>query len=77
MNRCPYCLEELDEGTPQCSHCDQFIIDPPVQIDYPLIDKKKCVFCGKKILTNAKICKFCHRWLDAVDYAADDFDKVD
>ena len=77
MKKCPYCFESLPESQPQCPHCSQFIIDPIVEVDYKSFEKKGCVFCGKKVLKEAKICKFCHRWLNEVNWAADDYEKID
>lgn len=77
MIKCPYCFETLTEQTGKCPHCSQFIIDDVINSDFPSLDKKSCVFCGKKILMEAKICKFCHRWLDEVDRAVNDVDPED
>ena len=74
MKRCPYCFEELIKQSPKCPHCSQFFIDPFIETDYHTVNKKKCVFCGKMILTEAKICRFCHKWLDEVDNAVRDVD---
>ena len=77
MKKCPYCFEELEEKSSRCSHCLQFIIDPLIDSDYRSLDKKKCIFCGKKILAEARICKYCHKWIDEINRTADDIDKVD
>ena len=77
MIKCPYCYEELHEKALRCPHCQQFIIDETISADYPSIDKKTCIFCGKKILLEAKICKFCQKWLDEIDRAVDDLDFDD
>ena len=76
MKKCPYCFEEVAEASVRCPHCAQFIIDPLIDSDYRSIDKKKCIFCGKKILSEAKVCKYCHKWINEVDSAADDYDKL-
>ena len=76
MKKCPYCFEELSEPAHRCPHCAQFIIDPLVEVDYRSIDKKKCIFCGKKILAEAKACRYCHKWINEVDNAAGDYDKL-
>ncbi len=76
MKKCPYCFEVLPEKPKQCPHCEQFIIDPIIHVDYKSIEKKKCVYCGKKILKEARICKFCKKWLDKVDDAASDYDLL-
>ena len=47
-----------------CPHCSQFIIDEILEVDYNAADKKKCLFCGKGILTEATVCRYCHRWVD-------------
>ena len=77
MLKCPYCYETLTENVNRCPHCAQFIIDEIVETDFPSLEKKKCVFCGKKILTEAKVCRHCHRWLDEVDRAVNDVDPND
>ena len=69
--------EMLTEAVAKCPHCFQFLIDPPVEVDYHSIDKKKCVYCGKKILAEAKFCKFCQKWLDALDQTMSDFDNIE
>ena len=72
IKKCPYCFEDLQERTPKCPHCAQFIIDNLLEVDYHGAVKKRCFFCGKNILVEAKVCKYCHKWLDEVDRAADD-----
>ena len=72
MLKCPYCYEELAKKTTKCPHCSQFLIDQPINVDYPSLEKKKCIFCGKKINAEAKVCRYCRRWLDEIDQAADD-----
>ena len=76
MKKCPYCFEEIADKSGRCSSCLQYIIDDLIEADYPSMDKKKCFFCGKKIFTEAKICKFCYKWLDEIDRAADDIEKM-
>ncbi len=75
--KCPYCYEVLKDKVFKCEHCEQFLIDEIIQSDFIGADKKGCVYCGKKVLTEAKICKFCHRWLDEVDRAAGEVDPSD
>ena len=78
MKKCPYCFEEITEDNPaKCLHCFQFIIDPLVESDYRSIDKKNCIFCGKKILKEARVCKYCHKWIDEMNRTVDDIEKVD
>ena len=82
MKKCPYCFEGLEEKdialskkhneAPQCPHCQQYIIEDLLTESYPTIDQKKCLFCGKKIYTEARICRYCGKWLDEVDQAVDD-----
>lgn len=74
---CPYCYETLTEQGTRCPHCSQFIIDDCLNVDFPGIDKKKCIFCGKKILQQARICKYCHKWLDEIDRMVSDIDPED
>lgn len=74
MMKCPYCFEKLREKAfndlklsniaLKCPYCSQFIIGDLVNVDFPSLDKKTCFFCGKKILKEARICRYCHRWLD-------------
>lgn len=77
MFKCPYCFEKLIEKINKCPHCIQFIIDPIINSDFPSLDKKSCIFCGKKIFREAKICRFCRRWLVEVDQAAGEIDPND
>ena len=81
MLKCPYCYEEIREAEQtsslRCPHCNQYIIDDLIKSEFSSLDKKKCIFCGKKILTEARICKFCHKWLDEIDRAVDDLDFND
>jgi len=77
MLACPYCFEEVSEGSTQCTHCHQFLIDDPLNLEFPALDKKKCVYCGKPILTRAKFCRHCRQWVDEVDFAAGDVDPDD
>jgi len=77
MLKCPYCYNELSEKTNRCPHCSQYIIDDLVSVAFPSVDKKECVFCGKKILREAKICEHCHKWLDEVDRMVQDIDFDD
>ena len=50
MLKCPYCYNIIEKDQTRCPHCAQFIIDDILNIDYPSVEKKKCLFCGKKIL---------------------------
>lgn len=78
MIKCPYCYEILpSEENLRCPHCLQFIIDSVIRTDFPSLDKKHCLFCGKKILLEAKICRHCKRWLDEIEQAAKDIDPED
>ncbi|MFA5089202.1 MAG: hypothetical protein WC552_09255 [Candidatus Omnitrophota bacterium] len=77
INKCPYCFEEISGRPLKCPHCLQYLIDEPLTVEFHSLDKKPCLFCGKKILAEAKICKHCQRWLDEVDRAADDLDNYD
>lgn len=77
MLKCPYCYESLSEKTLRCPHCLQYIIDDVLESDYPSMDKKPCVFCGKKILAQAKICRYCQKWLDDLDQRVNDVDPED
>jgi hypothetical protein len=76
--KCPYCYEILPtkDGL-RCPHCLQYIIDDLLEVDFPSLEKKPCIFCGKQILLEAKICRFCHRWLDEVDRAVQEIDPND
>lgn len=76
MLKCPYCYEVLSEQATKCPHCSQFIIDSLLEVDFASVDKKKCVFCGKKILAEAKICRYCHKWLDELDRTVNDLDDL-
>lgn len=76
MRKCPYCFEEITGDPSPCPHCEQFIIDPYVEVDFKSFEKKKCVFCGKKILKEARFCKYCRKWIDEVDHAAADYDLL-
>ena len=73
--KCPYCYEELsDKEALRCPHCQQHIIDDVVSSEFASLDKKNCIFCGKKILVEAKVCKYCRKWLDEINRAVDDLD---
>ena len=82
MKKCPYCFEGLEEKditisknhneAPLCHHCQQYIIEALITESYPVVGQKKCLFCGKKIYTEARICRYCKKWLDEVDQAIDD-----
>ena len=72
MKRCPYCFEVLAQKTTICPVCSQFIIDNVLEVDYPAADKKRCFFCGKDILTEAIVCRWCHRWVDEAQTGDDD-----
>ena len=75
--KCPYCFEHVTERTERCPHCLQYVIDEFLEADYPSVDKKNCIFCGKKISTEAKFCRFCRRWVDEIDRAAGEVDPGD
>ena len=83
MLKCPYCFEELREkafalppGSQalKCPYCSQLMIESLVRVDYPSVDKKKCIFCGKQINSEARICRYCNKWLDELDQAADNLE---
>jgi len=77
MFKCPYCYETVNEKDLRCPHCKQFFIDDILTSDFPSLDKKACIFCGKKILAEAKICRYCQKWLDEVDRLSNDIDPED
>ena len=77
MKKCPYCFEPIEESAGRCLQCLEFIIDPVIDADYKSIDKKKCVFCGKSILKEARVCRHCHKRIDEVDEGANDYDKME
>lgn len=77
MLKCPYCYEHLSEEILICPHCSQYIIDDFVNVDFPSLEKKDCIFCGKKIIKEARICRFCQKWLDVIDQAVEDVDPDD
>lgn len=75
MLKCPYCYNPLEtKDTRRCPHCLQFIIDDVIDVPFPSIEKKDCLFCGKKILTEAIFCKFCHKWLNELNKTIEDID---
>jgi len=77
IKKCPYCFEEVVERSPKCPHCNQYMIDPPLEMDFKNANKKKCFFCGKLILLPAIVCKHCHRWLDEVNRAVSDLEDME
>ena len=77
MDKCPYCFEILEEKTIKCPHCSQYFLDKPFKSDYRSVDKKRCIFCGEKILKEATVCRHCHKWLDEIDRAIDNTDEPD
>ena len=77
IKKCPYCFEDLTEKPEKCPHCLQYIIDNLVEVDYHGAQKKKCFFCGKMIMAEAIFCKYCHKWLDEVNRAADDLKDME
>lgn len=72
MKKCPYCFEDALPNALKCPHCQQFFLDLLIEVDYNSVEKRGCLFCGKKIFAEAKICKYCHKWIDAARRAADD-----
>ena len=79
IRKCPYCFEEIttEERPLKCPHCEQYLIDNLVEVEYRGAIKKRCFFCGKNILNEAIFCKFCKKWLDEVSRAADDIKKLE
>lgn len=76
--KCPYCSESIpNRNTIRCVHCLQFFIDDLIEVDFPTLEKKNCIFCGKKIIKEAIFCRFCRRWLDEVDRAVQNIDPED
>ncbi len=71
MKRCPYCFEVLSRKPIICPQCSQFIIDEIIEVDYQAADKKKCLFCGKEVLSEAVVCRYCHRWFDEINQAGE------
>ncbi|MEW5894860.1 MAG: hypothetical protein AB1650_03735 [Candidatus Omnitrophota bacterium] len=75
MFKCPYCYEALEtKSSRRCPHCLQFIIDEILDIPYPSVEKKDCIFCGKKIVKEAIFCKHCRKWLDELNKTIEDVD---
>lgn len=77
MLKCPYCYEILEQRTLQCPHCQQYFLDDILNLDFAGANKKNCLYCGKKILAEAKICRHCKKWLDDLDQRANDVDLDD
>ncbi len=77
MLKCPYCFEVLEEKNLRCPHCAQYILDEPVTAEFAGVDTKPCLFCGKPILAEARVCRHCRRWLDEIDRLVDSIDPDD
>lgn len=75
MLKCPYCFEPLENSDiKRCPHCLQFIIDDILDLPYPSVEKKDCIFCGKKINQESIFCRYCKKWLDELNKTVDDID---
>lgn len=74
MQKCPYCFEQVELPSTRCTHCLQFFLDKPIESEFKSADKKNCLFCGKRIFSEATVCKYCHKWLDEVHRAADELE---
>jgi len=77
MKKCPYCFEDLTEKPLKCPHCNQYIIDDLPEVDFHGSNKKPCIFCGKKIRSEAIFCRYCKRWLDEVEKGVNDLKSME
>ena len=76
--KCPYCYERLNaKDAVHCPHCHSYLVDDVVAVSYPSVESKSCLFCGKKILKEARFCRHCRKWLDEIQKAADEIDPKD
>lgn len=49
--KCPFCMEEIADGSEKCSHCNSELMKP-------------CPYCKEKIRADAVKCKLCGSMLD-------------
>jgi hypothetical protein len=75
--KCPYCFEDILDRPTKCPICQQFLLDEPLIMDYQGAEKKSCIFCGKKIFKEARVCKHCNKWIDEVDQSAQDLKDME
>ena len=54
MLKCPYCYEALEEETTKCPHCNQFLIDDPLNADFPSLEKKEVPVLRESHLAGGK-----------------------
>ena len=69
MKKCPYCYEDLI-SIPQndrCPFCSSPLGGEVVNLDFPAVDRKKCVYCGESVAKEARYCRYCHKWIEDVE----------
>jgi len=76
--KCPYCFSTIPENPgKKCPSCEQYFLDAPFQAAYSGTEDKKCTFCGKKVHSEARICRHCKKWLDELEQSVDDFKHLE
>ncbi len=71
MEKCPYCFEDLktSPADKRCPYCD-LSMEKTINLDYPSVDRKRCIYCGKSVAKEAKYCRYCHKWIEDVERMA-------
>ena len=69
MKKCPYCYEDFTTipKDDKCPFCLSLLGGEFVNLDYPAVDRKKCIYCGGSVATEATYCRYCHKSIKDVE----------
>ena len=79
MNKCPYCYEDFNilPKDDKCPYCASLLGGECVTLNYPSVDRKKCIFCGESVAKEAIYCRYCHKSIGDVEKMVQQLEELE